>query len=115
MKLVIAIIQPDQLEAVKAGLAEVEVFRMTISDVKGFGHQTIEPDSYRGHEVALNLSRKMQVMIAVNDEFVEPTVTAIKKSARTGQDGQSGDGVIFVSQLEDCIRIRTGERGGEAI
>jgi nitrogen regulatory protein P-II 1 len=115
MKLIIAIIQPSKLEAVKAALTEVEVFRLTVMDVQGFGRQKGHTEVYRGHEFTVNLLRKVQLQIAVNDEFVEPTVNAIIKGGRTGETGQIGDGKIFVVPLEDCIRIRTGERGGEAI
>jgi nitrogen regulatory protein P-II 2 len=115
MKLIIAIIQPQRLEAVKLALTEVEVFRLTVMDVQGFGRQKGHTEVYRGHEIAVNLLRKVQLQIAVNDQFVEPTINAIIKGGRTGQAGEIGDGKIFVLPLEDCIRIRTGERGGEAI
>jgi nitrogen regulatory protein P-II 1 len=115
MKLIIAVIQPDRLEAVKAALADVEVFRLTVMDVQGFGRQRGHTELYRGHEFSVNLLRKVQLMIGVNDEFLEPTVDAIIKGAKTGATGEVGDGKIFVLPMEDCIRIRTGERGGEAI
>jgi nitrogen regulatory protein P-II 2 len=115
MKLIIAIIQPHRLEAVKQALADVEVFRLTVMDVQGFGRQRGQPEVYRGHEFSVNLLRKVQLMIAVNDAFLEPTIEAILRGGRTGPAGEIGDGKIFVLPLEDCIRIRTGERGGEAI
>jgi nitrogen regulatory protein P-II 2 len=115
MKLIIAIIQPNRLEAVKTALAEVEVFRLTVMDVQGFGRQKGHAEVYRGHEVTVNLVRKVQLMIAVNDEFLEPTIDAILKGGRTGERGEIGDGKIMILPLEECIRIRTGERGGEAI
>jgi len=115
MKLIIALIQPDRLEAVKAALADVEVFRLTVMDVQGFGRQKGHSEAFRGHEVSVNLVRKVQLMIGVNDNFLQPTIDAIIKGARTGSTGEVGDGKIFVLPLEDCIRIRTGERGGEAI
>jgi len=115
MKLIIAIIQPTRLEAVKAALTEVEVFRLTVMDVQGFGRQKGHTEVYRGHEIAVNLLRKVQLQIAVNDQFVEPTINAIIKGGRTGPAGEIGDGKIFVLPMDDCIRIRTGERGGEAI
>ena len=115
MKLIIAIIQPSRLEAVKAALTEVEVFRLTVMDVQGFGRQKGHTETYRGHEFSVNLLRKVQLQIAVNEDFVEPTIEAIIKGGRTGATGEIGDGKIFVLPLEDCIRIRTGERGGEAI
>lgn len=115
MKLIIAIIQPNRLEAVKQALADVEVFRLTVMDVQGFGRQRGQTEVYRGHEFSVNLLRKVQLMIAVNEEFLQPTIDAIIKGGRTGTSGEIGDGKIFVLPLEDCIRIRTGERGGEAI
>jgi nitrogen regulatory protein P-II 2 len=115
MKLIIAIIQPSRLEAVKDALTEVEVFRLTVMDVQGFGRQKGHTEVYRGHEFSVNLLRKVQLQIAVNDEFVEPTIEAIVKGGRSGATGEIGDGKIFVLPLEDCIRIRTGERGSEAI
>lgn len=115
MKLIIAIIQPSKLESVKAALTDVEVFRLTVMDCQGFGRQKGQTEVYRGHEFTVNLLRKVQLQIAVNEEFVEPTVNAIIQGGRTGEKGQIGDGKIFVLPLDDCIRIRTGERGVEAI
>ena len=115
MKLVIGIIQPNRLEAVKSALADVEVFRLTVMDVQGFGRQRGHTEAYRGHEFTVNLVRKVQLMIAVNEEFLEPTIDAVIKGGRTGTAGEIGDGKIFVLPMEDCIRIRTGERGSEAI
>jgi nitrogen regulatory protein P-II 2 len=115
MKLIIAIIQPSKLEDVKAALSEVEVVRLTIMDVQGFGRQKGQTEMYRGREITLNLLRKVQLQIAVNDAFVEPTINAIIRGGRTGDSGQIGDGKIFVLPLDDCIRIRTGERGPDAI
>lgn len=115
MKLIIAVIQPSKLEDVKAALQEVEVVRLTIMDVQGFGRQKGQTEMYRGREITVNLLRKVQLQIAVNEQFVEPTINAIIKGGRTGEHGQIGDGKIFVLPLDDCIRIRTGERGTEAI
>ena len=115
MKLIIAIIQPNKLEDVKAALTDVEVFRLTVMDCQGFGRQKGQTEVYRGHEFTVNLMRKVQLQIAVNDNFVEPTINAILKGGRTGEKGQIGDGKIFVLPLDDCIRIRTGERGPDAI
>ena len=115
MKLIIAIIQPHRLEAVKQALADVEVFRLTVMDVQRFGRQRGQTEVYRGHELSVNLLRKVQLMIAVNEEFLEPTIDAIIKGGRTGSVGEVGDGKVFILPMEDCIRIRTGERGGEAI
>jgi nitrogen regulatory protein P-II 2 len=115
MKLIIAIIQPSKLEAVQQALSEVEVFRLTVLDCQGFGRQRGQTELYRGHEYKINLLRKVQLQIAVNDEFVEPTIQAIIRGGRTGETGQIGDGKIFVLPMDDCVRIRTGERGPEAI
>ncbi len=115
MKLIIAIIQPNRLEAVRQELTAVEVFRLTVMDVQGFGRQKGQTDSFRGREISVNLTRKVELQIAVNEEFVEPTISAIIKGGRSGDQGQIGDGKIFVLPLEECVRIRTGERGGEAI
>src|SRR6476469_8547913 len=115
MKLIIAIIQPTKLEAVKEALSQVEVFRLTVTDVQGFGRQKGHTEVYRGHEFTVNLLRKVQLQIAVNEEFVEPTIDAIIKGGRSGEKGEIGDGKIFVLPLDDCIRIRTGERGSDAI
>ena len=105
MKLIIAIIQPSRLEAVKAALTEVEVFRLTVMDCQGFGRQKGQTEVYRGHEFTINLLRKVQLQIAVNEEFVEPTINAILKGGRTGEKGEIGDGKIFVLPMEDCLRI----------
>jgi len=115
MKLILAIIQPSKLEAVKQALTEVEVFRLTVVDVQGFGRQKGHTETYRGREISLNLLRKVQLQIAVNEEFVEPAVSAVIKGGRTGETGEIGDGKIFILPLDDCVRIRTGERGPEAI
>ena len=115
MKMIEAIIQPSKLEAVKEALSEVEVVRLTISDVQGFGRQKGHTEVYRGHEYTVNLLRKVKLQIAVNDEFVDATVNAIVKAGRSGDEGKVGDGKIFVLPLDDCVRIRTGERGPDAI
>jgi len=115
MKLIIAIIQPSRLEAVKEALTNVEVFRLTVMDCQGFGRQKGHTESYRGREFSTNLLRKVQLQIAVNDDFVEPTVNAVIQGGRSGDKGEIGDGKIFVLPMDDCVRIRTGERGDEAI
>ena len=115
MKLIIAIIQPSKLEDVKAALTDVEVFRLTVVDCQGFGRQRGQTEVYRGREFTVNLLRKVQLQIAVNDDFVDRTVEAVMAAGRSGEQGEIGDGKIFVLPREDCIRIRTGERGSEAI
>jgi nitrogen regulatory protein P-II 1 len=113
MKLVIAIIQPDKLDEVHHALVNEEVFRITVSRCTGHG-QAEDPDLYRGQEVKPSLLPKVRIEIAVNDAFVQRTVQAIINTAKHN-GGAIGDGKIFVMPMEDCIRIRTGERGGSAI
>jgi nitrogen regulatory protein P-II 2 len=112
MKLIIAIIKPDRLEAVKQELYKEEVNLLTVSEVLGHGRQMGVTEVYRGAREMGNLLRKIQLEIAVNENFVEPTIQAIIKGAQTGE---VGDGKIFVLELAECIRIRTEERGGGAI
>jgi len=112
MKLIIAIIKPDRLEAVKQELYKADVNLLTVSEVLGHGRQMGVTEVYRGIKEMGNLLRKVQLLIAVNDNFVEPTIKAIIKGGKTGE---IGDGKIFVLPLEECIRIRTEERGGAAI
>ena len=115
MKYIIAIIQPSRLEAVKEALSTIEVFRLTISDAQGIGRQKGHKEVYRGHEYRVNLVNKIKLEIAVNDEFVEPTIEAISNAARTGEEGKIGDGKIFILPMDEVVRIRTRERGSEAI
>lgn len=115
MKLIIAIIQPNRLEAVKQSLTEVDVFRLTVIDCQGFGRQKGQLALGRKSDDKVNLLRKVQLQIAVNDDFVEPTVNAILAAAKSSDQGQIGDGKVFILPMDDCIRIRTGERGPEAI
>ena len=115
MKLVVAIIQPHKLDEVKKALMAVEVFRLTIVDCQGFGRQKGQSELYQASDALANLRRKIQLQIAVNEDFVEPAIEAIVTAGRTGEDGEIGDGKIFVLPMDDCIRIRTGERGPEAI
>ncbi len=114
MKLITAIIQEDKLDEVREALISAEITRITVSRVDGHGRQE-DTEIYRGIVVVPNLIPKVELKIAVNDEFVDVTVDAILKSARHGADGAVGDGKIFISPLEECIRISTGQRGGEAI
>jgi nitrogen regulatory protein P-II 1 len=112
MKVVIAIIKPDRLEAVKQELYKADVNLITVSEVLGHGRQMGITEVYRGVKEMGNLLRKVQLLIAVNDNFVEPTIKAIIKGGKTGD---IGDGKIFVLPLDECIRIRTEERGETAI
>jgi len=115
VKLIVAIIRPDKLEDVKRALNAVDVYLMTVSDVRGCGRQKGHTEIYRGQEFEIRLLPKLKLEIAVNDAFVEATVEAIVHAARSGDTGRIGDGKIFVLPLEDAVRIRTGERGGTAI
>lgn len=112
MKKIEAFIQPEQFEHVKAELFNAKITKMTVSQVKGCGQQQGYTESYRGNVVEINLLAKTKIEIAVNDKFVKPTVDAIIKGARTGH---IGDGKIFVLDLPECIRVRTGETGEDAI
>src|SRR2546429_5666920 len=115
MKLITAIIRPEKLEAVQAALSDRDVYLMTVTDVRGCGRQRGYTEVYRGTEFQVRLLPKLKLEVAVNDAFVEATIEAIVHASRSGTTGQVGDGKIFVQPLGDCVRIRTGERGGEAI
>jgi nitrogen regulatory protein P-II 2 len=112
MKYIIAIIQPDRIDEVVEALTEAEINLMTVSDVMGRGRQKGVAEIYRSHVEPGNLLRKVKIEVAVNDAFVGPTIDAIVQSARTGN---IGDGKIFVLDMQDCVRIRTGETGALAI
>jgi nitrogen regulatory protein P-II 1 len=112
MKLVIAIIQPYKLEEVKDELYKSEINLITVSEVLGHGRQKGVTEVYRGAKETGNLLRKIRLEIAVNDNYIEPVIKAIVKGAKTGE---TGDGKIFVLDLNECVRIRTEERGPVAI
>ncbi len=112
MKLVITYIQPHKLNDVKQTLYKAEVFKMSVTNALGCGEQLGFEESYRGIKFEVNLLKKVRIEIAVNDNFVDRTVDAIIEGAKTGQ---IGDGKIFVLDLAECIRIRTGEKGNDAI
>ncbi|HEX3019351.1 MAG TPA: P-II family nitrogen regulator [Chitinispirillaceae bacterium] len=112
MKLITAIIQPTKLPDVKKALLEADIRKMTVTNVIGAGQQAGYKENYRGSIIEVNLLKKVRIEIAVNDNFVKPTVDAIIKGARTGK---IGDGKIFIVDLPQCIRIRTGEEGDLAI
>ena len=112
MEYVIAIIQPDRLDEVLDRLTKNEIHLVTVSSIMGRGRQKGIAEVYRSHKEAGSLLRKARLEIAVNEAYVQPTVDAIIAGARTGQ---IGDGKIFIVDLPRCIRIRTGEEGGEAI
>ena len=112
MKYVIAMIQPHKLNDVKQALFDNEIYSMTVSNALGCGNQMGYTETYRGVMQEVNLLKKVRLEIAVNDDFVEPTIEAIIKGSRSGN---MGDGKIFVLDLPQCIRIRTLERGAKAI
>jgi len=112
MKLIIAYIQPEKLNAVKQALYENEVCKMSVTNALGCGQQMGYHETYRGADIEVNLLKKVRLEIAVNDEFVDAAVNAIIAGARSGN---IGDGKIFIHDLSECIRIRTGETGKEAI
>ncbi len=112
MKLIIAYIQPEQLNEVKQALYEKEVYKMSVTNAMGCGQQKGYHETYRGADIEVNLLKKVRMEIAVNDDFVDMTVDALIKGARTGN---IGDGKIFILDLPECIRIRTGEKGPEAV
>ncbi len=112
MKLIIAYIQPDKLNEVKQELFKAEVYKMSVTNAMGCGQQKGYHESYRGVDIEVNLLKKIRIEIAVNDDYVQKTIDAIVQGARSGN---IGDGKIFVVELADCIRVRTGETGNEAI
>ena len=112
MKKVEGIVRPHLLEAVKNALQEVGVVGMTVSEVKGFGRQKGHTETYRGSEYKVEFLPKIKIEVALPDELVEQAVEAILKTAKTGK---FGDGKVFVSSLENVVRIRTGERGEAAL
>ncbi len=112
MKLIVAYIQPEKLNDVKQALWEREVYKISVTNALGCGQQRGYHESYRGVDIEVNLLKKVRLEIAVNEDFVQPTIDAIIAGARTGE---IGDGKILVLDLPDCIRIRTGERGSAAI
>ena len=112
MKLIIAYIQPEKLNDVKQALYERAVYKVSVTNALGCGQQRGYTESYRGVEIEVNLLKKVRLEIAVNENFVQATIEAIIKGARTGR---IGDGKIFILDLPECIRIRTGETGSEAI
>lgn len=119
MKLIIAIIRPERLEAVQTELRKVldedDNYRMTIHPVDGHGRGRGSVEYFRGQEVQHRMVRKAELKIAVNDQYVRPALDAIVRGARTEPDGAIGDGKVFVMPLDECLRIRTGETGEAAV
>lgn len=112
MKMIVAMVRPEAVEDVKTALFEAEIYKMTVTHVKGCGQQMGFTESYRGEVSNVNLLNKVRFEIAVNDNFVQPAIDAIMKASRTGN---IGDGKIFVFPIEECYRIRTSEEGNNAI
>jgi len=112
MKLITAMIKPEKLDDVKKALFNADIHKMTVTSVLGCGQQKGYEETFHGAVTEVNLLKKIRIDIAVNAEYVEPTISAIIEGARTGS---IGDGKIFVTDLNECIRIRTGERGKNAI
>lgn len=112
MKKIEAIIKPFKLEEVKEALTEIGIHGMTVSEVKGFGKQKGHTELYRGAEYVIDFLPKLKIELVVDEEMVEKVVETIMNAARTGR---IGDGKIFIIPVEDAIRIRTGERGPEAV
>jgi len=112
MKLVVAYIQPERLNSVKQALYDRKVFKMSVTNALGCGEEKGYLETYRGADIEVNLLKKVRIEIALNEDFLQPAIDAIIEGAKTGQ---IGDGKIFVHNLDECIRIRTGETGSTAI
>ena len=112
MKLISAIIKPFKLDDVRESLAEVGVSGITVSEVKGFGRQKGHTELYRGAEYVVDFLPKVKIDVAIDDDMLDEVIEAITEAARTGK---IGDGKIFVTELEQIVRIRTGESGSEAL
>ena len=112
MKLITAYIQPYKLNEVKQELFKEKIYKLSITNALGCGQQKGYRETYRGVDIEVNLLKKVRLEIAVNEEFVEPTVKAIIAGSRTGT---IGDGKIFITTIDECIRIRSGEKGRKAI
>ena len=112
MKMIIAVIKPSKLDEVREALTEIGVEGMTVSEVKGFGRQKGHREIYRGAEYTINFVPKIKLEIALRDDIAEQAIETIQKAANSGQ---IGDGKIFVVDMDEAIRIRTGETGAEAL
>ena len=115
MKLILAVIQPTKLEAVQQALARVGVTRLSVGDAMGFARQRGQTESYRGAEYKTNLLRKVQLEIAVNDDFVERTIDCLLQTARTTNEGTIGDGKIFVVPMDEAVQINDAQNGPSAL
>lgn len=115
MKLIVAVIQPTKLRAVRAALEQLGVARYTVADAMGFARQRGHLETYRGHEYQTLLLRKIAVEIVVNDDFVERAIACLEEHARTSTEGHIGDGKVFVMPMDDIIQISDGQRGPSAV
>jgi nitrogen regulatory protein P-II 2 len=115
MKLILAVIQPTKLEAVHEALQAIGVTRMTVADAMGFARQRGHAETYRGHEYETHLLRKVEVQIAVNDDFVEQTIRCLEEHGRTSKEGHIGDGKVMVLPLDCAYQISDGLTGPGAI
>lgn len=115
MKMLIAIIQPTKLKAVQDALHLIGVSRMTVTDAMGFARQRGQDETYRGAEYKTNLLRKVALEIAVNDDFVEKTIECLLQAARSGNEGNIGDGKVFVLPLESVVQVSNGQTGPGAV
>ncbi|MEM9186996.1 MAG: P-II family nitrogen regulator [Planctomycetota bacterium] len=115
MKLIVAVIQPTKLRAVRTALEHIGVTRLTIADAMGFARQRGHLETFRGHEYQTLLLRKVAVEVTVNDDFVERTIACLEEHARTSTEGHIGDGKVFVLPVDDVIQISDGQRGPGAI
>ena len=112
MKQITAVVRPSKLDAVKAAVVAIDVVGMTINDVRGFGRQKGQVEVYRGNEFTVDVLSKMRVTTVVSDDKVEAAITAITEAVRTGE---IGDGKIFITPVDEVVRIRTGDRGNAAL
>lgn len=115
MKLIIAVVQPTKLDAVQRALAQIGVTRLTVADAMGFARQRGHVETYRGHEYQTHLLRKIELQIAVNDDFVEPVLNCLEEHARTSTEGHIGDGKAFVLPMDSATQISDGHSGPGAI
>jgi nitrogen regulatory protein P-II 1 len=115
VKLIIAVIQPTKLDALRTALERIGVTRMTVCDAQGFGRQRGRTEMYRGNEYRTNLLRKVEIEITVNDDFVDRTLDTITSVARTGPEGNIGDGKIFVLPVTETVRLSDAVRGPEGV
>ena len=119
MKMITAIIRPERLESTEEALREIldegDNFRLTVDTVEGHGRQEGEVEMFRGKQIRVRRVQRSRITLVINDNYVEKAIAAIVKGARSGEQGAIGDGKIFVVPLDECVRIRTGERGGQAV